>query len=152
MSAGACCGSYSPGDQFPACRTSSGIEGWRTRVTAIPHISIVDDDESLRHALVALVRSMGWRASAFASAEDFLGAPELAATNCLVTDIQMPGMSGIDLRRKLTERGIELPVIMITARTESGLQEKALASGAMFVLRKPFEPDVLANCIEQALA
>ncbi|QDO99440.1 response regulator [Ferrovibrio terrae] len=139
-------------DQFPVCRACSGIEGRRTRVTAIPHISVVDDDESLRHALAALVRSMGFQTTAFASAEDFLAAPELQSTNCLVTDIQMPGMSGIDLRRKLTERGIELPVIMITARTESGLQEKALASGAMFVLRKPFEADVLANCIEQALA
>jgi FixJ family two-component response regulator len=121
-------------------------------VTAVPHISVVDDDESLRHALVALVRSMGFRSTAFASAEDFLAAPELQDTQCLVTDIQMPGMSGIDLRRMLTERGIVLPVIMITARTESGLQEKALASGAMFVLLKPFEADVLANCIEQALA
>jgi FixJ family two-component response regulator len=125
-------------------------------VTAVPHIpphiSIVDDDDSLRQALVALVRSMGFRSTAFASAEDFLAAPELKDTDCLVTDIQMPGMSGIELRRNLTERGIALPVIMITARTESGLQEKALASGAMFVLRKPFEADVLANCIEQALA
>lgn len=121
-------------------------------MTTISHISVVDDDESVRSALVTLARSMGLRATAFASAEDFLASPELAYTHCLVTDIQMPGISGIDLKRKLTEQGIGLPVIMITARTESGVQEKALASGAMFVLRKPFEPDVLANCIEQALA
>ena len=106
----------------------------------------------MRLALLALVRSMGFRSVAFGSAEDFLAWPEIAGTNCLVTDIQMPGLSGIELKRKLTERGISLPVIMITARTESGLQEKALASGALFVLRKPFEPDVLTQCIEQALA
>ncbi len=121
-------------------------------MTQTHHISIVDDDESMRLALLALVRSMGFRSMAFGSAEDFLASSEIAVTDCLVTDIQMPGLSGIDLKRKLTERGISLPVIMITARTETGLQEKALASGALFVLRKPFEPDVLTHCIERALA
>lgn len=106
----------------------------------------------MRQALVALVRSLGFAASAFGSAEEFLAAPALGQADCLVTDIQMPGLSGIDLKRKLTERGIALPVIMITARAEAGLEEKAMASGALFVLRKPFEADVLVNCIEQALA
>lgn len=121
------------------------------RVATTPHISIVDDDESVRDALAALVRSMGYRFSAFASAEEFLAVFEPASTDCVVSDIQMPGKSGIDLKLRLTERCAALPVIMITARTEAGLRERALASGAMFVLSKPFEADVLANCIEQAL-
>ncbi|WP_430396828.1 response regulator transcription factor [Ferrovibrio sp.] len=118
----------------------------------LPQIAIVDDDDSMRQALVALIRSFGFAASAYGSAEEFLAAPALQQADCLVTDIHMPGLSGIELKRKLTERGIALPVIMITARAEAGLEEKAMASGALFVLRKPFEADVLVNCIEQALA
>lgn len=113
-------------------------------------ISIIDDDESLRAALVGLVRSLGYRASGFASAEDFLAADQTSAA--IVTDIQMPGLSGIELKERLTADGCTAPVIMITARSEPGLQERAFASGALCVLKKPFAAEALIDCLERALA
>jgi len=122
-----------------------------TRVAAEFLISIVDDDDSMRDALVALVRSLGHDARGFASAEDFLACDDLERFACTVTDIQMPGMSGFDLKRQLDERHGSLPVIMITARPELGLRERALASGASCFLRKPFETDAFVDCLEKAL-
>lgn len=115
-------------------------------------ISIIDDDESLRTALVGLVRSLGYRASGFANAEDFLAAAEAERSAAIVTDIQMPGLSGIELKERLTEQGCVAPVIMITARSEAGLKERAFASGALCVLKKPFAAEALIDCLERALA
>lgn len=115
-------------------------------------ISIIDDDDSLRSALVGLVRSLGYRASGFANAEDFLAADEANASAAIVTDIQMPGLSGIELKERLTADGCAAPVIMITARAEAGLQERAFASGALCVLKKPFAAEALIDCLERALA
>ncbi|SUS03375.1 DNA-binding response regulator, LuxR family [uncultured Defluviicoccus sp.] len=115
-----------------------------------PLISIIDDDDSLRAALVGLVRSLGYKASEFASAEEFLAAAPASA--CIVTDIQMPGISGIDLKNELVRKGDATPVIMITARAEPGLEQRARASGASCFLRKPFEASDLVSCIESALA
>lgn len=115
-------------------------------------ISIIDDDDSLRAALVGLVRSLGYRANGFACAEDFLAAADAGASAAIVTDIQMPGLSGIDLKERLTADGCTAPVIMITARTEPGLSERAFASGALCVLKKPFAAEALIDCLERALA
>lgn len=115
-------------------------------------ISIIDDDDSLRSALVGLVRSLGYRASGFANAEDFLAADQASASSAIVTDIQMPGLSGIELKEKLTSQGCVAPVIMITGRAEPGLQERAFASGALCVLKKPFAAEALIDCLERALA
>lgn len=115
-------------------------------------ISIIDDDDSLRSALVGLVRSLGYRASGFANAEDFLAADHAEVSSAIVTDIQMPGISGIELKEKLSAQGCEAPVIMITGRAEPGLQEKAFASGALCVLKKPFAAEALIDCLERALA
>jgi FixJ family two-component response regulator len=117
-----------------------------------PLIAIVEDDESLRESLVGLVRSLGYRASSFASADDFLAAGLAAACDCIVTDIQMPGLSGIDLKLKLAEGGCAVPVIMVTARTEQALHDRAIASGAVCLLRKPFAAEALIQCLEAALA
>jgi FixJ family two-component response regulator len=114
-------------------------------------ISIIDDDESMLSALVSLVRSAGYDARGFTSAGEFLGCgmdPNLA---CIITDMQMPGMSGIELKQQLTARQFSTPVIMITAHHEPGLEERALASGAVCFLRKPFMGDTLIVCIERAL-
>ncbi|MBX3456338.1 response regulator [Ferrovibrio sp.] len=116
-----------------------------------PHISVVDDDESLRLALVSLLRSLGFTASGFGSAEEFLDSPDMTSSACLITDIHMPGMNGIELKHKMTHLRAALPVIMITARSEPELREKALASGAVCVLMKPFDAEKLASCIGQAL-
>jgi FixJ family two-component response regulator len=114
-------------------------------------ISIIDDDESLRAALVGLVRSLGHRASGFANAEDFLAAGLAGESAVIVTDIQMPGLSGIELKERLMAEGCAAPVIMITARTEPGLQERAFASGALCLLKKPFAAEALIDCLERAL-
>ena len=113
-------------------------------------ISIVDDDASMRDALVGLVRSLGYDARGFASAEDFLACGDLSRFSCTITDIQMPGMNGFDLKRRLDERH-DMPVIMITARSDPGLKEKAISVGAVCFLHKPFDTDVLIDCLKRAL-
>jgi FixJ family two-component response regulator len=115
-------------------------------------ISIVDDDASMRDALVDMLRSLGYDARGFSSAEDMLASSELDRFACMVTDIQMPGLSGFDLKCKLYERRAPLPVIMVTARTEPDLEEKAMSSGAACFLRKPFETQTFVACVERVLA
>ena len=114
-------------------------------------ISIVDDDESLRSALVGLVRSLGYEARGFESAEHFLRDNGMRDASCIITDIQMPGMSGIDLKQHLMASQNTVPVIMITAHHDPDLEAKALASGAACFLRKPFDGDALIRCLEGAL-
>src|SRR5262249_14648633 len=125
----------------------------RPRVPAEPLIAIIDDDESMRNGLVTLVRSAGYAAQGFASAEDFLwlGRDAWHDFACVVTDIQMPGLSGIELKQRLSAARSPLPVIMITARNEAGLAGRAQAAGATCFLKKPFEAAVLIRCLESAL-
>jgi FixJ family two-component response regulator len=120
-------------------------------VAAKPLIGIIDDDPSLQKALVRLVRSFGYDARAFASAEEFLESGSMSSCSCIVTDIQMPGMSGIDLKRLMDERQCTIPVIMITARTDPELEYSARASGAHCFLRKPLQSGALMDCLARAL-
>jgi len=115
-------------------------------------VSIVDDDDAVRTATQTFVRSLGYKAVAFASAEDFLKSPELTSANSLIADIHMPGMSGIDLQRELTDRRPELPIIFITAFPEERVREQLMAAGAIGMLSKPYDGDTLIECIEKALA
>jgi FixJ family two-component response regulator len=114
-------------------------------------ISIIDDDDSFRRALVGLIRSLGYGARGFESAEEFVQSDVMRSSACIITDVQMPGMSGIDLQHFLTRSQCGVPVIMITARTEPGLEDKALASGAVCLLRKPFQTALLTDCLKKAL-
>jgi len=114
-------------------------------------ISIIDDDVAVRDMLVSLVRSLGYDARGFASAEEFLGSREFSRFTCAIADIHMPGMSGLELKERLDASNESLPVIMITARTELGLEEKAFSKGAVGFLRKPFEVERLIGFIEKAL-
>jgi FixJ family two-component response regulator len=114
-------------------------------------IAVIDDDDSFRTALVDSLASLGYGARGFVSAEDFVGANAEGACDCIITDIQMPGMSGLDLMQHIRARGSAVPVIMITARPEPGLEAKAKASGAICLLRKPFDSSALTGCLEQAL-
>ncbi len=116
-----------------------------------PLIAVIDDDEPFRTALVDSLCSLGYRARGFASAEEFFAASGESSCNCVITDIHMPGMSGLDLQRLLMARDLRVPVIMITARGEPGLEAKAAASGAVCLLRKPFGADALIGCLEKAL-
>ena len=120
-------------------------------MSAAPLVSIIDDDDSLRLALVGLVRSLGFEARGFESADAFVQSGDLGSYACIVTDIQMPGMSGIELKEHLAARQISLPVIMITARPDPSLEEKALAAGAVGFLRKPFEASALISYLDRAL-
>jgi FixJ family two-component response regulator len=111
-------------------------------------LAVIDDDDSFRAALVESLHSLGYGVSGFASAEEFVATGDETRYDWIITDIQMPGMSGLDLKRKLTGPGLVPPFIMITARADPTLQAKAKASGAVCFLRKPFEIDALIGCLE----
>jgi FixJ family two-component response regulator len=115
-------------------------------------VSVVDDDESVRVAIGALVRSLGRVAHIFASAEDFLNSAEAEATDCLIADIQMPGMNGIELQQTLATRGRKVPIIFITAFPSDRVRAQVLAAGAVGLLSKPCDSDALVNFIESALS
>ncbi len=114
-------------------------------------IAIVDDDESVREATKSLVRSLGYQAATFGSAEEFLGSSQLKSTSCLITDVRMPGMSGVELQDRLIADGRSLPTVFISAFSDERVQQKVLESGAVGYLHKPFEEDRLIECIETAL-
>jgi FixJ family two-component response regulator len=120
-------------------------------LTHIPLISIVDDDEFVREATRNLVQSLGHSACAFASAEEFLQSPHLHDTSCLIADIQMPGMSGVDLQDHLSGQGHHIPIIFITAFPDENLRARALEGGAVCFLNKPFHGQTLVDCIDAAL-
>jgi FixJ family two-component response regulator len=114
-------------------------------------VAVIDDDEPFRTALVDSLISLGYGARDFASAEEFIAQGGETACDCAITDIHMPGMSGFDLKRLLVARDSKLPVIMITARAEPGLEARAKAASAVCLLRKPFESGDLVGCLEKAL-
>lgn len=116
-----------------------------------PLIAVIDDDELFRMALIDLLDLSGYRARGFASAEEFLTGDGEASCDCIVTDIHMPSMSGFDLKQFLVARGSKMPVIMITAHSEPDLEGSAAFSGAVCLLRKPFEADALIHCLDKAL-
>jgi FixJ family two-component response regulator len=117
-----------------------------------PVISIVDDDESIREATKSLVRSLGYRAVTFSSAEEFLGSGHLDATACLITDVHMPGISGVELQDRLIADGRRMPVIFITAFPDDRLRKHALNAGALGYLDKPFCEDRLIACLRAAVS
>jgi FixJ family two-component response regulator len=114
-------------------------------------IAVIDDDESFRVALVESLSSLGYGSDAYASAEDFIRAIGGKSFNCVVTDIHMPGMSGLDLMKRLAARGSTTPVVLITARSDRNLEARAAAAGAACLLRKPFEINDLIQGIEGAV-
>jgi FixJ family two-component response regulator len=114
-------------------------------------IAVIDDDESFRVAIVESLSSLGYGVDGYASAEEYIGAIEDKSFNCIVTDIHMPGMSGLDLMESLTARRSTTPVILITARLDTNLEAKAAAARAACLLRKPFEINDLIKCIEEAV-
>lgn len=115
-------------------------------------ISIIDDDDSVRQALGSLVRSLGFAASLFGSAEQFIAAGAIAFSAVVVTDVQMPGMTGVDLQDHLRRAGHTVPMIFVTAFPEEALRKRAFAAGACCFLGKPFDGDIMIRCIESALS
>jgi FixJ family two-component response regulator len=114
-------------------------------------IAVIDDDESFRVALVESLSSLGYGSSGYASAEEYVGVMGNCSFNCVVSDIHMPGMSGLDLMKHLSARGATTPVVLITARSDANLEAKAAVAGAVCLLRKPFEISELTTCIEGAV-
>ena len=114
-------------------------------------ISIVDDDASIRDAVKSLVRSLGYAAATFSSAEEYLESGVGRDSSCLITDQAMPGMSGADLQERLVADGSVMPIIIMTASRDESVRRRVLNAGARGFLRKPFGDQQLIDCLENAL-
>ena len=114
-------------------------------------ISIVDDDEAFREAMTSLMKSLGFEVEAFSSAEDFLASPRLGNTSCLIADVHMPGMTGIELQQQLVASGRTIPVILITAYPDDNVRARAVAAGVICYLSKTFDDDALLGFVRSAL-
>ena len=115
-------------------------------------IAIVDDDRAFRDSMGRLIKSLGYGIAVFASAAELLAFPGLAATACLIADVQMPAMTGIDLYRRLIEMGYAIPTILVTAYPDEGDQDRMLTLGVHCYLRKPLDPDDLISRLRAAVA
>lgn len=116
-----------------------------------PVISIIDDDCSVRAATCNLARSLGYVVHTFASAGTFLQSPHLHDTSCVIVDVQMPTMSGLELQAQLLADGYRMPFIFITAFSSENVRARALKAGASCFLTKPFSGEALVNCLDAAL-
>jgi len=114
-------------------------------------IAIVDDDEAVREATKTLVRSLGYNASTFGSAEEFLKSKQFSNTSCIITDLQMPGLSGLDLQDLLIARGHRFPIIFITGFPDENVRARAMKAGAVAFLTKPVNADQLLGYLDKAL-
>ncbi len=114
-------------------------------------IAIVDDDLSLRRSLQRLIRSAGWNAESFASAQEFLARPGAEAPSCLVLDLQMPGLSGLDLQKRMAEIGLEIPIVFLTGHGDIPASVQAMKAGAVEFLTKPFDEEDLFQAIQEAI-
>jgi len=114
-------------------------------------ISIIDDDRSVREAVKSLIKSLGYDAVTFASAEDYLGSDCVRESECLITDVQMPGMTGVDLRDRLLAEGYRKPIIFMSALSADEVAFRVREAGACGFLRKPFTDKRLIECLDRAL-
>jgi FixJ family two-component response regulator len=118
---------------------------------AVPTVFIVDDDRSMRQAIQDLVESVGLRAEAYATGQEFLRRQRASDPSCLVLDVRLPQMSGLDFQRQLADTGVQIPIIFITAHGDIPMSVRALKSGAVEFLTKPFRDQDLLDAIQQAL-
>jgi FixJ family two-component response regulator len=116
----------------------------------LPIVAIIDDDASVRVTTDSLVRSLGYIVHTFASAEDFLTAGRILDFSCIIADVQMPGMSGVQLQDQLRAQGYGVPFIFFTAFPDEKIRAQALAAGAICYLTKPFDADSLIQCLQAA--
>jgi FixJ family two-component response regulator len=119
--------------------------------SGVPLMSVVDDDLSMREAISWVLRSNGWRTETFASAAAFLEAGTDPKPDCIVLDVRMPGMSGLELQRKLAEMAGTPPVIVVSAHLTERLEKQMLSAGAIACLRKPFTEETLLQAVRRAL-
>lgn len=116
-------------------------------MTAVPVISVIDDDASVRGALNNLLRSLGYVVHVFPSAKAFLQSLQLTNSWCVIADVRMPEMSGVELQSRLRAQGNQLPFIFVTAVPDESVRARALGDGAICFLTKPFDEDVLIRCL-----
>ena len=114
-------------------------------------IAIVDDDEALGEAMKSFVLSLGHSVSTFGSAEEFLNSEQISRTSCLITDLHMPGLSGLDLQERLIAQGHRFPIIFLTAYPDEGVRMRAMKAGAVGFLTKPCNHGHLLDCLAKAL-
>ena len=117
----------------------------------VPLISIVDDDDALRNSLDDLIRSIGFPTQGFSSADAFLSSNQARDTACLILDVRMPGMNGLDLQRQIVAANWQIPIIFITSHADDDARARALEAGAVAFLYKPFREEELLNAIDAAL-
>jgi FixJ family two-component response regulator len=122
-----------------------------TEVTEQPLISIVDDDQLMRDSMRQLVKSFGFAVATFPSAVAFLKSPDLDETACLIADVQMPGITGDELYRRLIDDGRTIPTILVTAYPNDRVRTRALSDGVICYLHKPFDQNNLMSCVRKAL-
>jgi len=120
-------------------------------MTGVPLIAIVDDDDSLRNSLDNLIRSVGFRAQGFPSAEALLSSNQLQDTACLILDVRLPGMNGLELQRRIVAANWRIPIIFITSHADGDARARALEAGAVDYLFKPFREEQLLDAIDAAL-
>jgi FixJ family two-component response regulator len=114
-------------------------------------VSVVEDDQFFRESMRRLMRSLGYRVEAFASAADFLASPHLGETACLIADVNMPAMTGVELHRHLKDSGHTIPTILVTAYADDDVRTRALNYGVIGYLRKPLDEKHLKRCLHAAL-
>src|SRR3954470_13266661 len=129
-----------------------GVAYWRRMENRRSFVAIVDDEESVRRALLRLLRAANMDAEAFASGAAFLESLDKFRPDCVVLDLQMPGLTGRDVQRRLISMQINLPVILITAHDDAVIQQQSLSDGAANYLRKPLRGDVLLRSINESIA
>jgi FixJ family two-component response regulator len=119
------------------------------RVQPRSRVSVIDDDESVRVATSSLLRSLGWEVSLYASAESFLESGQIDDMDCVITDVQMPGMTGLQLQQRLRELALPLPVLFITAFASEAARRQALDGGALCFLSKPVDGAAVSECMDR---
>ena len=132
-------------------RVTGFVQTAGTRMQRAFIVSIVEDDQFFRESMKRLMRSQGYRVEAFSSAADFLASPRLVETACLIADVPMPAMTGIELYRQLIEAGYTIPTILVTAYPNDADRDRALKDGAVGYLRKPVDDKHLLRCLRAAL-
>jgi len=133
-------------EEQPAAGSNGGVT-----VRQVNLISIVDDDESVREATKTLLRSVGYQVQTFVSAENLLNSGALGETECLILDVRMPGIDGLELQRRLNADGFRVPIVFITAHGDGTLRRRAIEAGAVDLLDKPFAASTLLATVESAL-
>ena len=138
---------FGPGNAFAIGPKMSA----NAKVSEKPLVCVVDDDSLIRDSTVRLIRSFGFRVEAFASAEEFGNSGYLEETACLILDVRMPGMDGLELQHRLSETGKRIPIVFITAHADDAQERRAMEAGAVGFLYKPFSQESLLQAVRSAL-